>query len=147
MELKQNDTAIDKRDNGKQLCLYDTATKKQTCGYTSTAPSDIYYMFDPGYIKGDSSAYVDPDCTLSNCATSNYYGMAKAKCEAQGARLANLAELEIARTNNLLKLNDTLYFASDRYNENSSYGMNSSSGNVGTMYLYFSYRGAICVGN
>ena len=144
------DTTVDTLYNGNAIsCIYNrNSNPTRTCnGYASVAPEGEYWISDN---LGRPTAEEAKDmtgsvCTHANCtANGDYYEAAKRKCEAQGAHLATLAELSIARANG--KMASGWFWASEEDNSGSSYAMNSS-GNVNYSTKYLPNGQVLCVGD
>ena len=105
------------------LCIYDRNQNKEICDYKSEAIGGDYYIFldivDPFSYGDETLTKINEGKTEKNCKTStysyerclsygDYYELAKRKCEAQGSRMANIAELQA--------LANKGYLTSDNYN-------------------------------
>ena len=126
------DTEINKAD-GKPFCIYKKdSNPQQICNYISTAPKGDYWI---------------SDASIGNITNMNQYEATKRKCEAQGAHLASLAELEIARSKNKLG-NNSIFWSSEQPNSSQIYYLRSSGSASWnwTGSATANYK-VICVGN
>ena len=134
-----------------EVCVYDRENKTQICDYTSSATPGSYYIKNYQVVISDEYGKSEENCKTSIseiCETSgDYWNAAKEKCESEGARLPNIAELRsLAKSG---KLSWGGYWSSEENNTfraNIVYSSNASVDYFGKKNNG-SWTKVICVGN